>query len=81
MDQPGKHLIDLRHIFKIYHLGGEEVRANDDVSVAIDKGEFVAIVGKSGSGKSTLMNIIERLDVPTKGEYYLRRRRCKQNGR
>ena len=68
LDQPGKHLIDLRHIFKIYHLGGEEVRANDDVSVSIDKGEFVAIVGKSGSGKSTLMNIIGALDVPTKGE-------------
>ena len=71
LDKPGSHLIDLRHIFKIYHLGGEEVRANDDVSVAIDKGEFVAIVGKSGSGKSTLMNIIGALDVPTKGEYYL----------
>ena len=70
-EKPGKHLIDLRHIFKIYYLGGEEVRANDDVSVAIDKGEFVAIVGKSGSGKSTLMNIIGALDVPTKGEYYL----------
>ena len=71
LDKPGSHLIDLRHIFKIYYLGGEEVRANDDVSVAIDKGEFVAIVGKSGSGKSTLMNIIRALDVPTKGEYYL----------
>ena len=66
LDKPGSHLIDLRHIFKIYYLGGEEVRANDDVSVAIDKGEFVAIVGKS-----TLMNIIGALDVPTKGEYYL----------
>ena len=71
LDKPGSHLIDLRHIFKIYYLGGEEVRANDDVSVAIDKGEFVAIVGKSGSGKSTLMNMIGALDVPTKGEYYL----------
>lgn len=71
LDKLGSHLIDLRHIFKIYYLGGEEVRANDDVSVAIDKGEFVAIVGKSGSGKSTLMNIIGALDVPTKGEYYL----------
>ena len=71
LDKPGSHLIDLRHIFKIYYLGGEEVRANDDVSVAIDKGEFVAIVGKSGSGNSTLMNIIGALDVPTKGEYYL----------
>lgn len=65
-DKPGLHLLDLRHIYKIYYLGGEEIRANDDVSVAIDKGEFVAIVGKSGSGKSTLMNIIGALDVPTK---------------
>ena len=71
LDKPGSHLIDLRHIFKIYYLGGEEVRANDDVSVAIDKGEFVAIVGKSGSGKSTLMNIIGALDVPTSGTYHL----------
>ena len=58
LDKPGSHLIDLRHIFKIYYLGGEEVRANDDVSVAIDKGEFVAIVGKSGSGKSTFSKIL-----------------------
>ena len=71
LDKPGSHLIDLRHIFKIYHLGGEEVRANDDVSVAIDKGEFVAIVGKSGSGKSTLMNILGCLDNPTSGDYIL----------
>ena len=71
LDKPGSHLIDLRHIFKIYYLGGEEVRANDDVSVAIDKGEFVAIVGKSGSGKSTLMNMIGCLDTPTSGSYFL----------
>ena len=64
-------LIDLQHIYKTYYLGGEEVHANDDVCVSIQKGEFVAIVGKSGSGKSTLMNIIGALDVPTKGEYYL----------
>ena len=54
-------LIELRHIHKIYYLGGEEVRANDDISLKIDRGEFVAIVGKSGSGKSTLMNIIGAL--------------------
>ena len=64
-------LIELRHIHKIYYLGGEEVRANDDISLKIDRGEFVAIVGKSGSGKSTLMNIIGALDVPTSGKVYL----------
>lgn len=64
-------LIELKHISKIYYLGGEEVRASDDVNISIHKGEFVAIVGKSGSGKSTLMNIIGALDVPTLGEYYL----------
>lgn len=52
-------------------MGDEEVRASDDVSLAISRGEFVAIVGKSGSGKSTLMNIIGALDVPTDGEYLL----------
>lgn len=66
-----EHLIELKHIFKIYKLGGEEVYASNDVSLCIGKGEFAAIVGKSGSGKSTLMNIIGALDVPTKGEYYL----------
>ena len=58
-------LIELRDIYKIYHMGTEEVRANDGISLNVDKGEFVAIVGKSGSGKSTLMNIIGALDVPT----------------
>lgn len=64
-------LIQLRHIYKIYVMGDEEVRANDDISLTIDRGEFVAIVGKSGSGKSTLMNIIGALDVATDGEYIL----------
>lgn len=68
MEQP---LIELKHIYKIYQMGDEEVRASDDVSLAISRGEFVAIVGKSGSGKSTLMNIIGALDVPTDGEYLL----------
>ena len=63
-------LIELRHIHKIYYLGGEEVRANDDISLKIDRGEFVAIVGKSGSGKSTLMNLIGLLDTPTSGSYF-----------
>ena len=64
-------LIELKYIYKIYHMGDEDVRANDGITLTIYKGEFVAIVGKSGSGKSTLMNIIGALDVPTDGSYYL----------
>ena len=67
----GQPLIELKDIYKIYTLGGEEVRANDGINLTIRRGEFVAIVGKSGSGKSTLMNIIGALDVPTRGEYFL----------
>ena len=55
-------LIELKDIYKIYQMGGEEVRANDGISLTVERGEFVAIVGKSGSGKSTLMNIIGALD-------------------
>ena len=62
-------LIELKDIYKIYHMGDEQVRANDGISLTINRGEFVAIVGKSGSGKSTLMNIIGALDVPTSGSY------------
>lgn len=64
-------LIELQNVYKIYTMGDEEVRALDGVDLAIDKGEFVAIVGQSGSGKSTCMNIIGCLDVPTAGEYHL----------
>lgn len=67
----GEPLIELKDIYKVYHMGDEEVRASDGVSLSIDRGEFVAIVGKSGSGKSTLMNIIGALDVPSAGEYLL----------
>ena len=70
MDE-NRPLIELKDIYKISQMGSEEVRANDGISLSIEKGEFVAIVGKSGSGKSTLMNIIGALDVPTEGEYYL----------
>lgn len=64
-------LIELKDIYKIYQMGSEEVRANDGITLTINSGEFVAIVGKSGSGKSTLMNIIGALDVPTSGRYLL----------
>lgn len=64
-------LIELKEIYKVYQMGSEEVRANDGITLSINRGEFVAIVGKSGSGKSTLMNIIGALDVPTSGSYLL----------
>ena len=65
------HLIELKDVYKIYPMGDETVHALDGVSLSIDKGEFVAIVGSSGSGKSTAMNIIGCLDVPTSGSYHL----------
>ena len=65
------HLIELRNVYKIYPMGDEAVHALDGVSLTIDQGEFVAIVGSSGSGKSTAMNIIGCLDVPTSGTYRL----------
>lgn len=64
-------LIQMTDIRKEYKMGDEIVYANNGVNLDIDKGEFVAIVGKSGSGKSTLMNIIGALDVPTSGKYLL----------
>lgn len=64
-------LLELRNVSKIYHLGGEEIRALDDVSVDIDAGEFVSIIGPSGSGKSTLMHILGCLDTPSNGTVQL----------
>ncbi len=65
-------LIDIQDIYKIYNEGKEsEVRALDGVSLQIDRGEFVSIIGQSGSGKSTLMNILGCLDIPTYGDYHL----------
>ena len=65
------HLIELKDVYKIYPMGDEEVHALDGVSLSIDRGEFVAVVGQSGSGKSTMMNVLGCLDIPTHGEYYL----------
>ncbi|MCW1970816.1 MAG: ABC transporter ATP-binding protein [Anaerolineae bacterium] len=64
-------MLELKNIVKTYVMGHEIVRALDDISVTIQDGEYVAIVGPSGSGKSTLMNMIGCLDVPTSGEYFL----------
>ncbi|MBI5193191.1 MAG: ABC transporter ATP-binding protein [Nitrospirae bacterium] len=64
-------LLELREISKIYKLGDIEVRALDNVSVNIERGEFIAIMGPSGSGKSTFMNILGCLDKPTNGRYLL----------
>ncbi len=64
-------LIDLRNVRKIYRMGDTDVHALADVSITVDRGDFVAVMGSSGSGKSTLMNIIGCLDRPTSGSYRL----------
>ena len=64
-------LIEFDHVCKYYQMGDTLVKAADHISMKINKGEFVAIVGQSGSGKSTCMNIIGCLDVPTAGTYKL----------
>lgn len=65
------NLIRIQNVQKIYNPGENEVRALDGVSLEINRGEFVAIIGHSGSGKSTLMNILGCLDTPTAGRYWL----------
>jgi putative ABC transport system ATP-binding protein len=64
-------LVELRNVSKIYRLGGEEIRALDNVSLDIEAGEFISIIGPSGSGKSTLMHILGCLDSPTGGTIQL----------
>src|SRR5512135_2192592 len=64
-------LIEAQKLSKVYQLGDIEVRALDGISTAIEKGEFVAIMGQSGSGKSTFMNVLGCLDTPSDGHYLL----------
>lgn len=64
-------LIEVTDLHKIYNPGENEVRALDGISLTINRGEFIAIIGQSGSGKSTLMNMLGCLDVPTTGKYLL----------
>lgn len=64
-------MIDLKNITKTYDMGSVQVQVLRGISLHVDEGEFLSIIGPSGSGKSTLMNMIGCLDVPTTGEYYL----------
>lgn len=64
-------LVELKNLTKIYNSGENEVRALSNISLCINEGEFVAIIGQSGSGKSTLMNMLGCLDLPDSGEYLL----------
>lgn len=64
-------MIQLKEINKVFSLGGEQIKALDNVNLEIEKGDFVSIIGPSGSGKSTLMNILGLLDTPNSGEYIL----------
>lgn len=66
-----KPLIQITKLTKQYRMGGELLKALDEVTLTVNKGDFMAIIGPSGSGKSTLMNVIGCLDAPTSGEYWL----------
>src|SRR5687767_9371277 len=71
-------LIETRDLWKTYVMGDEEIHALKGVSIAIERGEYVAIMGPSGSGKSTLMNLIGCLDTPSKGTYLLNEKEVSQ---
>ncbi|HYB95769.1 MAG TPA: ABC transporter ATP-binding protein [Vicinamibacterales bacterium] len=71
-------LIETRDLWKTYRMGDEDIHALRGVSIAIERGEYVAIMGPSGSGKSTLMNLIGCLDTPSKGTYLLNNKEVSQ---
>ena len=64
-------MLDLKNIKKYFTMGDEQIKALDDISLSVEKGEYLSIIGPSGSGKSTLMNIIGLLDIPDSGEYMI----------
>lgn len=66
-----KVMLDLKNIKKYFTMGDEQIKALDDISLQVEKGEYLSIIGPSGSGKSTLMNIVGLLDIPDSGEYLL----------
>ena len=70
-EAPGEAIIRLDHVSRVYQVGESQVRALDDVSLAIARGEFAAVMGPSGSGKSTMLNVLGCLDTPTSGSYLL----------
>ncbi|SDX80864.1 ABC transporter ATP-binding protein [Paenibacillus sp. CF384] len=71
MEAKREPLIHIENLSKLYKMGGETVHALTDISLKVDYGDFIAIIGPSGSGKSTLMNVIGCLDAPTEGKYWL----------